>query len=280
MRTVITSRWRGLLALVPLCLVLTSCGVDKDKHKAQVKKAKKLEKELNQAQDAYKDQKKIVSKLHTEADGLKARAEAAEKHASKAKQEAKTIKRDFGLKLKASEKEVEELTKARLEADKRAKLLTKLTGTFQKLINKKQISLRVSHGRMVLKLRSKVLFNSGSATLANYGKTTLKHVAKALKEIKGNVFQVAGHTDNKPIKSKQFADNWELSSARAMAVVKFLLEQGVPGSSLSAAGFGEFQPVASNRAVWGRKINRRIEITLMPSIPRQLLKKPPRGRRR
>jgi chemotaxis protein MotB len=91
-------------------------------------------------------------------------------------------------------------------------------------------------------------------------------VARVLATIPGRAFQVAGHTDNVPIDSARFPSNWELSTARAVEVVKLLVSQGVGPKTLSAAGYGEFDPVASNDAPDGRAKNRRIEITLQPNL--------------
>lgn len=278
--TISVARFAMILVGPALVLGTVGCGVDKKKHAAEVKKAKQLAKKLDEAKDEAKTAKTKIAKMKGSVEKAKARSQAAAKRAKLAREEARIIKKNFGAKMKATEKEMKALTKARIAADRRAKLLTKLESSFKKLIEDGQISLKVSHGRMVLKMRSKVLFMSGSAKLLNYGKRTLKRIAKVLMAIEGNHFQVAGHTDSKPIKSKHFKDNWELSVARSMAVAKYLLDQGVPGEMLSIAGFGEFQPVASNKRAWGRKINRRIEITLMPSIPRQLVKKQPKRRRR
>lgn len=278
--TIWTARLATMLMGPALVLGGIGCGIDKKKHAAQVKKSKALAKKLDQANAEAKAAQAKMGELKGNVTKAQANTLAAEKAATAAKEEAKVIKKNFGAKIKASEKEIKALTKARLDAEKRGKLLTKLEGSFKKLIADGHISLRVSHGRMVLKMRSKVLFMSGSAKLLNYGKRTLKRVAKVLMGIEGNHFQVAGHTDSKPIKSKKFKDNWELSLARSMAVTRFLLQEGVPGEMLSTAGFAQFQPVASNKYVWGRKMNRRIEITLMPKVPRQLVKKPPKRRRR
>lgn len=278
--TISVARFAMLLVGPALVLGPVGCGVDKKKHAAEVKKAKALSKKLDEASAEAKAAQANIGELKGDVDKAKAQAAAAEKRAKAAQEVARIIKKNFGAKIKASEQEIKALTRARLAADRRAKLLTKLESTFKKLIDDGHISLKVSHGRMVLKMRSKVLFMSGSAKLLRYGKRTLTRIAKVLMGIEGNHFQVAGHTDSKAIKSKQFKDNWELAVARSMAVTKFLLEQGVPGKMLSVAGFAEFQPVASNKYVWGRRMNRRIEITLMPYIPRQLVKKRPKRRRR
>jgi chemotaxis protein MotB len=77
---------------------------------------------------------------------------------------------------------------------------------------------------------------------------------------------VEGHTDDVPIKSAAFPSNWELSAARAIAVVRFLQDQGVDPAKLAAAGYGEYQPIAGNDTPEGRAQNRRIEITLAASV--------------
>jgi chemotaxis protein MotB len=84
-----------------------------------------------------------------------------------------------------------------------------------------------------------------------------------LKGYDDKIVRVVGHTDNVPIATAQFPSNWELSAARATTVVRFLQSTGVPPERLSAAGRGEFSPVASNDDADGRRKNRRIEITLI-----------------
>ena len=87
-----------------------------------------------------------------------------------------------------------------------------------------------------------------------------------LATLTGRRFQVAGHTDDQPIRYSAFASNWELSAARGVEVTRFLIASGMRADSLSAAGYGEFDPVASNESAEGQSQNRRIEITLQPNI--------------
>jgi chemotaxis protein MotB len=91
-------------------------------------------------------------------------------------------------------------------------------------------------------------------------------VAVIFRSIGDRKFQVAGDTDNVPIHTERFPSNWELSTARAVEVVRYLIAQGVRPDVLSAAGYGEFDPVASNDDASSRARNRRIEITLQPNI--------------
>jgi chemotaxis protein MotB len=119
---------------------------------------------------------------------------------------------------------------------------------------------------MILKLPSEVLFDSGKAELKGAGKTALGEVLTILLEFKDRRFQVAGHTDNVPIRSRDFKSNWELSAARAVSVVKAMVEAGFDARNVSASGFGEFDPVADNDSPEGKQKNRRIEIILVPDL--------------
>jgi chemotaxis protein MotB len=122
------------------------------------------------------------------------------------------------------------------------------------------------NGRLVLQLPNDVLFDSGQTGLKPAGKGAVMQVAHVLATVPGRSFQVAGHTDNVPIDSARFPSNWELATARAVEVVKLFVSQGVDPKALSAAGYGEFDPMASNDAPDGRAKNRRIEITLQPNL--------------
>lgn len=130
-----------------------------------------------------------------------------------------------------------------------------------------QQGIRVVGDRFVF--QSEVLFASASAELGEEGKVQLKHLATTLREITDRIPQdidwilrIDGHTDSIPINNWKFPSNWELSSARAISVVKFLIEEGIPANRLAAAGFGEFNPLdAANDEVANRR-NRRIEMKM------------------
>ena len=162
--------------------------------------------------------------------------------------------------------QLDELRKQKAAADARAALFNEFVAKFRKMIDAGRVSIHVRHGRIVLSLRNDVLFDEGKTDLKAAGKQALTEVAQALRTVSSRSFQVAGHTDNLPIKNKEFASNWELSTARAVVVVKFLSQQGVNPSALSAAGYGEFDPVAANIDAANRTKNRRIEISLVPNI--------------
>ncbi|NDW05375.1 peptidoglycan -binding protein [Jiella pacifica] len=128
-------------------------------------------------------------------------------------------------------------------------------------------NIRVVGDRFVF--QSEVLFPSGSDVLQPAGTEEMAKLADAVnelvKEIPSDInwiIRVDGHTDSVPVSGNRFQDNWELSSARADAVVRFLIEQGVPPTRLAATGFGEFQPLEEGDSPEARARNRRIEFKL------------------
>ena len=127
--------------------------------------------------------------------------------------------------------------------------------------------IRVVGDRFVF--QSEVLFSSGEDRMKAEGEQELDHVADAIMELIQDipeeidwVLRVDGHTDNRPINSARFPSNWELSSARAISVVKYLISKGVPPKRLVAAGFGEFQPLEEGETEDALRKNRRIEFKL------------------
>jgi chemotaxis protein MotB len=144
-------------------------------------------------------------------------------------------------------------------------------------IAKGDIQLTESGGKLRVGLVDKILFDSGEASVSKRGEGVLARVGAVLASIEDRQIQVSGHTDNAPISDKlkqQYPTNWELSVARATNVVRFLQEKtAVPADRLVASGYGEYQPIASNRTAAGRAKNRRIELLLTPSLaPRRISK--------
>ena len=134
------------------------------------------------------------------------------------------------------------------------------------MIDAGELKVALRNGRMVIQMANDVLFDSGKTDIKQAGKATLANVATVLRTIADRKFQIAGDTDNVPINTPYFPSNWELSTRRAVEVVHFLVNQGMAPDVLSAAGYGEFDPIASNASHDGRAKNRRIEITLQPNI--------------
>ena len=118
---------------------------------------------------------------------------------------------------------------------------------------------------VVVSMASAVAFEPGKAELLPEARATLIQVATALQGFPSQI-RVEGHTDNIPIHTGEFPSNWELSSARAVTIVRFLTEGGhLPPDRLAAAGYGEFHPVAANDTAEGRAANRRVELVIVKS---------------
>ena len=168
--------------------------------------------------------------------------------------------------LEEANQRLEELRKAQAAAEKRAALFRELALKFQKMIDAGELKIVLRDGRMVLQLSNDILFDSGQTKLKPAGQDALTRVASVLSTLTDRRFQVAGHTDNVPIQRSNFDSNWDLSTARGVVVVEFLIEKGVKPENLSAAGYGEFDPIADNATPEGKSKNRRIEIVLQPNI--------------
>ncbi len=161
---------------------------------------------------------------------------------------------------------LDELRKAQAAAEARAQLFQQFVQKFKKMIDAGQLKIATRNGRLVIVLPNDVLFDSGQTAIKPAGREALVQVAKVLQTVHGRSFQIAGDTDNVPIQTPRFPSNWELSTERAVEVVRLLIAQGVDPKELSAAGYGEFDPIADNATPDGRAKNRRIEITLQPNL--------------
>lgn len=164
------------------------------------------------------------------------------------------------------EERVENLRRLQDEAERRQELYEDIVERFRSLIDSGQLQVTNERGRLVLNLPQDILFRPGRAEVGDDGEDALSEIATVLADLTDRRFQVEGHTDNVPISTSRFPSNWELSAARAMSVVKLLVEGGMAPEQLSGAGYGEYAPRASNESAEGRALNRRIEIVLLPDL--------------
>jgi len=177
----------------------------------------------------------------------------------------------FEAELSACRSSVKDLEAETAEAKVKIEEFKDLTAKFQKMISSGKLDVMWRRGKMVVKLPEAVLFPSGSADLSEGGRAAIGEVAAILKDMSSRRFTVSGHTDNVPLgKDDPFRSNWELGSARAVAVLQVLIAKGVPPKNLSASAFAQYDPVASNTTKTGRARNRRIEIILEPQLSRAL----------
>jgi len=160
---------------------------------------------------------------------------------------------------------IEELN-AQLDELSRSKSL--LEQKFGQEINDKQIKLQMMEKGLVITVVGDLLFDSGKSKIRSEAYPLLTKVSDVLKD---NMAQfnvgIEGHTDNVPIKHSGWKSNWELSTSRALSVLHYLVkDQGIAPERLSAIGYGEYRPVASNETKDGRKQNRRVEIVILPNV--------------
>jgi chemotaxis protein MotB len=168
--------------------------------------------------------------------------------------------------MNAMEAALAEAAAREAQAAKRLAEYNSMLKQLKSMIDAGKLKVRVTRNKMVIELPEAVLFASGSAKLKKEGVRVLAELGPVLASLKGREFQVGGHTDTKPIRTKRFPSNWELSGARSIDVSKLLIEYGVPGNRVSAAAYAATQPVADNDTPEGRALNRRIEIALQPNL--------------
>jgi chemotaxis protein MotB len=138
------------------------------------------------------------------------------------------------------------------------------------LLNFKEndLTVNVKNGKVYVSLAEQLLFASGSTEVDSKGVTALQQLAKAVKDQRDIHIMVEGHTDNVPIsrKSQYMQDNWDLSVMRATAITKILTKAGVPPNQVTAAGKGEYLPLAANTTPQSKQKNRRTEIIITPDL--------------
>lgn len=164
--------------------------------------------------------------------------------------------------------DVEKIEQLSAQLDELSKAKALLEDRLSQEIKDKQVRLDMMEKGLVITFVADILFNSGKAKIRQEANPVLDKVATVLNE---NVPElnigIEGHTDNVPIRHSGWKSNWELSTARALSVLHFLVEQkGVSPDRVSAIGYGEYRPVATNDTVEGRQMNRRVEIVILPKI--------------
>jgi chemotaxis protein MotB len=221
-----------------LAMTLAACGISREQYAAK-------DAELAKYQKMYSDESSRTEGLQnkvTELDGQLTAAQAK----LKAVEDEKTQAVDRASSLAVSNEQRERLAQA-----------------LERQIKAGQVEITELRGKMTVKLKDKILFASGSAALGRDGRKALDAVADAFKDLRDRNVIVSGYTDSMPVaKTGAFKDNWDLSTARAVAVVRYLAWKGVGPASLGAAGFSQYRPVAPNDTAANRSLNRRIEIAL------------------
>jgi chemotaxis protein MotB len=254
------------LAVATAAVGAGACGVDKEIYNAAVKDRDAQKQKLAETQAAL--DREIAA--HTkDADTRDARIMVLSKKLEALGQDVTRLEGERGTmggELEQARKRMEELRKAQALAEARAAQFRKLVAQFKTLTDAGKLQVELRDNRMIVRLGDQILFDPGKTELKKEGQEALRTVTTVLKDIPNRNFQVAGHTDNIPIKSARFRSNWDLSTARAVEVVNFMIGSGMEPKRLSAAGYADQSPVAGNDTTENKAKNRRIEITLVPNL--------------
>ena len=156
------------------------------------------------------------------------------------------------------------------ELDRMSAQANELEQQLAEEIERGEIRLKRLHEKIIINIDDRISFDSGSARLKKDVMNALEKVANILSNYPENRIVIEGHTDNVPIKTKRFRDNWQLSSERALAVLNFLLRNTkLDPVRFSAAGFGEYQPIVSNDTPENKSLNRRVDIVVIPRLTKK-----------
>jgi chemotaxis protein MotB len=214
----------------------------------------------------------LEKQLHiTEANSTSTRAQLSSKAAELDKEreelaKVRALATESGRSIEDLKKKLEELKLQQQQAEARAQQFRDMVAKFKAMVDAGKLQVEIRDGIMLVKLPDNILFDPGKTALKPAGKEALAQVAQILSGIEGRRFQVTGHTDNVPIKSKKFRSNWELSTQRAVEVVNVMIDAGMDPKRLSAAGYADTLPIAANTDALGRLQNRRIEIVVQPKL--------------
>ncbi|MFQ5481034.1 MAG: OmpA family protein [Thermodesulfobacteriota bacterium] len=269
---------KSILGILALLLILTGCVSTKTFQEA-VNESEARGDKIENIEATVKKLKKDIAALNVKLGEMKAENQSLIAETAAKDDEITSLKSNMAdlhvetadlkgeverLKLKAGEISSEK-EKEIANVKKTYKSLVK---EMEKEIEKGEIKITRALDKLSVNLVDKVLFDSGSADIKPEGKEILSRVAEILMDVKDKQIRIEGHTDDVPIGYKivdRFPTNWELSTARATTVVRYLQETGgLDPKLLSGAGYSMYSPVAENDTDEGRAQNRRIEIVLLP----------------
>lgn len=253
--------------ILTIAINLFGCGYSQDEWDQKVRETEELRSDLAGEKSARAKAEADYADALEEIDALRAKLN------------------ESGMNMDSLSADLEAQKKALSEYEQRLAILGQIRARFEQLRSKLQeltklgLKVDVRDNRMVIQLPGDVLFDSGSDKLTEEGEQIVLNVAQVIRgdaELSVRQFQVAGHTDDRPLKGGRFGDNWGLSAMRARSVLLLLttpLEEeggGLPAGNWSAAGYGARDPVATNETEEGRKLNRRVELVVQPDVAEML----------
>ncbi|EMJ46324.1 OmpA family protein [Leptospira santarosai] len=234
-----------------------------------VLKSKSSSKEKELIEDSERQNKKFRDLLNNLKDELEQEKAACQKNIEVLQKEYEKKIANLEARILSSNDEISRLKNL---SENQKKELERLSDQANELenklgdeIKKGQIRLKRFHNRLVINIDDKISFDSGSADLKKQILPALDKIKEILGNYPGNLIIIEGHTDNIPIRTKKFSDNWQLSGERALSVLHYFLESKIlDPRNFSLAGYGEFQPIVSNDTPENRALNRRVDIVVVP----------------
>lgn len=264
-------------------LSVLGCGYSEDEWQAQLEKYNQLNRTHQEEQTAHQKTREELAAVQKRVADLTSQLKRMGVNLDELNRELEAT----GTEKEQLAANLENLKRALAEYQARAAQLERIRQRFELLRDRLQkltnlgLKVEIRRNRMVIRLPGDVLFASGKDDLKPEGQQVLSAVAEVIrtdKSLSARYYQVAGHTDNKPLKGGRFGDNWGLSVMRARQVVIFLVRaQDAKGgggaldeNKLHAAGYGETDPAVSNDSEDGRQQNRRVELVIMPDVEEML----------
>ena len=256
-----------LLATVLVAMCVSGCGHSEEEWQAKLKEVDELKTQLQAERQAHRKTEDDYNAAKAEIDELRERLKQA------------------GVDVQQLNASLAEQRKALEEFKRRAEQLEDIRKRFETLRSKLDslvklgLSVSVRNNRMVISMPGDVLFDSGRVDLKNEGERILGQVAEVIRsdaQLNARTFQVAGHTDNRPLGGGPYKDNWGLSLMRARQVLLFLITPvdkdggGLNPLRWSAAGYGDTDPIVPNSSPENMRQNRRVELVVLPNVEEML----------
>ncbi len=267
--------------LLTSCATVYKCGEPRPEKFSANKKVTALVDERDSLCTTLDDVKNEKFALETNLAEKKESLAALESKYNKLQSESSKTADELSAELRAKSNQLNDKEKTLLEREKslremqaeiarRDSIAERLNNILRDALlgfNDDELSLEVKNGKVYVSMTDKLLFKSGSAAVEEKGKEAIELLGNVLAKNPDIDVLIEGHTDNVPIKTASYKDNWDLSVARATSIVRLLADKhDLDEKRLTAAGRGEFQPRATNDTKEGRAQNRRTEIILSPKL--------------
>lgn len=257
----------AVVVFVTSCASHKNCGDPEAKKKYSSKRYNKALQERDSLCSKTKVQEEQLANLHKSYDELNLNFDNLKKTSGS---QLNKLNNDLGsnqLKLMQREARLRELESILRRQDSVLNLLNNSVKNALMGFSPDELTVEMKNGKVYVSMSDKLLFKSGDANVEAKGKEALKKLAEVLNKNNDVSIAIEGHTDNVPIKTALYKDNWDLSAARATNVVRLLSDEyKMDARRLTASGKGEYFPVADNGSVEGKAKNRRTEVVLSPKL--------------